>query len=161
MFSSHKITQRRSYTQKPLHREGFAPSSSLTNLFAHRRFSMQELSPTEAFAQTIFQQSSFYPYRSKENLFTDMRFRKGTFSTNGFYIQQLTHREAFARTNSSLFCRAAFMRSNFHVERPWHRRNCIYFRAIRIYFGVWILVWRHGFRYCMLYFIYNASFLLY
>ena len=53
MLSSHseKITQRRFYTQKPLHREGFTQSSFYTDAFAHRRFSIQKLLHTEAFTQ--------------------------------------------------------------------------------------------------------------
>ena len=56
---SKKNTQRRFYTQKPLHREGFTQSSFYTDAFAHRRFYIQKLLHRKAFSKEALPHEAF------------------------------------------------------------------------------------------------------
>ena len=92
LYTAKKITQRRFYTQKPLHREGFTQSSFYTDAFAHRRFYIQKLLHRKALSpQKAFKQSSF----------THRRFFTKEVSTHRNFNAQmpkLLHTGAFAHT---------------------------------------------------------------
>ena len=95
------FTRRSFYLEKPLNRAAFTHTQKLL----HR----------EDFAQRSF--------------FTDNGLREGTLSTNGLYIQQLSHTEPFARTSfysqvcfhRAAFRGAAFTHRSSDAERPLHR----------------------------------------
>ena len=121
---SEKITQRRFYTQKPLHREGFTQSSFYTDAFAHRRFYIQKLLHRKALSpQKAFKQSSFTHRRFSTKKFL----HTGTLTRRcpSFYTQELLHthalqKEAFRHRNFySLFTRKLLHRS-FCTEMPLH-----------------------------------------
>ena len=124
LYTAKKITQRRFYTQKPLHREGFTQSSFYTDAFAHRRFYIQKplhrkaLSPQKAFKQSSFTHRRFF---TKKFLHTGTLTRR----CPSFYTQELLHthalqKEAFRHRNFySLFTRKPLHRS-FCTEMPLH-----------------------------------------
>ena len=125
VFTQRKnITQRRFYTQKPLHREGFTQSSFYTDAFAHRRFYIQKLLHRKALSpQKAFKQSSF----THRRFFTKKFLHTGTLTRRcpSFYTQELLHthalqKEAFRHRNFySLFTRKLLHRS-FCTEMPLH-----------------------------------------
>ena len=84
-----------------------------------------------------------------------LRFGCGTGNAfcTGTFLQtnNVTHRSLFTEQ----FLRADILtQRGLCTKKNVHRRNCIWFRAVWIWFGVWILVCSHGFRYCKIYFIY-------
>ena len=90
LYTAKKITQRRFYTQKPLHREGFTQSSFYTDAFAHRRFYIQKLLHRKALSpQKAFKQSSF----THRRFFTKKFLHTGTLMRRcpSFYTQELLH----------------------------------------------------------------------
>ena len=124
LYTAKKITQRRFYTQKPLHREGFTQSSFYTDAFAHRRFYIQKLLHRKALSpQKAFKQSSF----THRRFFTKKFLHTGTLTRRcpNFYTQELLHthalqKEAFRHRNFySLFTRKLLHRS-FCTEMPLH-----------------------------------------
>ena len=92
---SEKFTQRRCYTQKPLHREGFTQSSFYTDAFAHRRFYTQKLLHRKDFSKEALPHWSLY-----EQLYTQTLFHKEVFTHRNFNAQmpKLLHTGAFAHT---------------------------------------------------------------
>ena len=92
LYTAKKITQRRFYTQKPLHREGFTQSSFYTDAFAHRRFYIQKLLHRKALSpQKAFKQSSF----THRRFFTKKFLHHRNFNAQ---MPKLLHTGAFAHT---------------------------------------------------------------
>ena len=94
LLHGEQITQRRFYTQKPLHREGFTQSSFYINAFAHRRFYIQELLHRKAFFERSLTTWSLYTEQLyTQTLFTKKFLHTGTFTRRcpRFYTQELLH----------------------------------------------------------------------
>ena len=108
----------RLFTRKLLHRSFCTEMPLQTEAFTHRSFYSEKPLNRAAFTHT---HRSFYAEDfAQRSFFADKRLWEGTLSTNGFYIQQLSHREAFARTSfytQVCFHRAAFTRSSFYTPK--------------------------------------------
>ena len=105
---SEKNTQRRFYTQKPLHREGFTQSSFYADAFAHRRFYIQKLLHRKAFSKEALPHEAF--------------------TQSSFYTQTLLHRDAPSSFctqtppgfDAQKFLHISFTQTSFYTEKPRH-----------------------------------------
>ena len=108
------------YTKKLLDTETFAALSQgsfYTEAFTHRNMS------TEAFTQrSFYTDGSFFTQKLFHRLI-DKCLREGTLCTNGFCTQQLSHREAFARTSfyTGFFSQSSVYAEQLYRPKLWRR----------------------------------------
>ena len=133
---THRFTQKRFYTQTPLHTQTPLP----TDAFTHRRFYTQTLLHTDAFHTEAFTHRRFYNrLRYTQTLFyafytdacthrrlcTQMLFTQTLLHTDAFITGSVTHRCLYtfytdAFTHRRLRTQMLFTQTPFYTQMPLH-----------------------------------------